>query len=103
MKRALEYLDLAFKIEIVVYGLSSTLFWCSVLDLWFFIFSFLLFCTDASEMGPIFLHLLHIPRGAVGFILMTKLPQSHDFTANMPMNSRKIVVIHLVMTKGRTF
>lgn len=42
-----------------------------------------LFFSHPSEMVPIFYHIPHILRGIIGFILMKKLPSSHDMAANM--------------------
>jgi len=43
----------------------------------------LLFFTDPVEMVYIWFHIFHIVRGAVGLILMKRLPKSHQMASNM--------------------
>jgi len=98
IKQALSYLDLAIKMEIVIYELSSGLFLCSVFELWMFIFSFFLFVSDASEMGQVWLHVCHVPRGIIGLIIMKRLPQSHDMAANISIPPNLKIPINSLMT-----
>jgi hypothetical protein len=42
----------------------------------------LLFFTDTIEMVNIWFHLVHVPRAIIGFMLMVKLPKSHQLAAN---------------------
>jgi len=46
-------------------------------ELALFMFSTLLFFSDPTEMVYIWFHIFHIVRGAVGLILMKRLPKSH--------------------------
>jgi hypothetical protein len=77
IKDALVYADLGVKMQIIFYELSSALFWCSVGELMLFLFAFLIFLPDAKEMGGIFYHTLHVGRGAIGVLILRKLPTLH--------------------------
>ena len=78
------YADLAIKIQIMLFELSSSLFWCSVGEVLLFVFAFLLFLTDAGEMGGIWLHIVHVFRGILGFLLVRKIPNYHQMVENIP-------------------
>lgn len=48
-----------------------------------FMLGFILFCAAPSLNGYIWLHIFHVPRGITGFLLMHKLPTSHDIVAKI--------------------
>eukprot|EP00347_Sterkiella_histriomuscorum_P014654 403360058 len=87
VKQALSYLDLAVKTELVLNDLQASLFWFSLLEECLFIFSVLLFFTDPTEMVYIWMHILHIGRGVLGYLILKKLPKSHQMAANMSIPS----------------
>ena len=43
-----------------------------------FLLGFILFCAQPRLMGFIWLHIFHLPRGLVGFLLLQNLPKSHE-------------------------
>lgn len=88
IKNSLKTLDLAIKFQIILFELSSSLFWCSLAECFLFMFSFLLFFTDMGHMSAVFIHLLHVVRGVVGGLLVFKMPNTHDMLAeiNIPKN-----------------
>lgn len=88
IKRSLKTLDLAIKFQIILFELSSSLFWCSLAEMCLFLFAFLLFCTDASHMGFVFLYVFHVGRGVIGGFLVLKMPNTHDMLGevNIPRN-----------------
>jgi hypothetical protein len=90
IKNSLKTLDLAIKFQIILFELSSSLFWCSLAEMFLFMFGFLLFCTDVTHMGAVFFHLLHVIRGVVGGLLVFKMPNTHDLLAeiNIPKNQK---------------
>ena len=61
----------------LLYDLSSYLFWGSMAELGAFVFSLVLFFTDAGQMAAIFFFIFHIPRGILGLLLVKKMPISH--------------------------
>lgn len=77
IKEALAYLDIGIKLEMLLYDLSSYLFWGSMAELGAFVFSLVLFFTDAGQMAAIFFFIFHIPRGILGLLLVKKMPISH--------------------------
>lgn len=83
IKKGLKAMDLAIKFQIILFELSSSLFWCSLAEIFVFLFSFLLFCTDATHMGAVWLHILHVGRGALGGFLVFKMPNTHDMLADV--------------------
>ena len=83
IKEALRFLDLGIKLEMLMYDLSSSLYWGSLAEIASFIFAFMLFVTDASQMVGIWLFVLHLIRGVLGGLLaMKKLPATHDLINN---------------------
>lgn len=87
IKQAMSYLDLGIKLEILLYEISSCLYWLSLSELVLFIFGLLLFFADTGEMGGQWLHLLHIVRALVGLLLVKKLPTSHEITKQLNLKT----------------
>eukprot|EP00347_Sterkiella_histriomuscorum_P021291 403334519 len=71
-------LDLGIKSEIFMYELQSSMFWSSVIELSMFLLGFILFCVVPDLMPFIWMHIPHIIRAIIGFILLKNLPRSHD-------------------------
>ena len=63
--------------------MSSSLFWCSLLELAGWALAFILFISDSGEMAFIWIHLPHIPRALIGFYLLHNIPKSHDLAAQL--------------------
>lgn len=74
----LTHFDLAFKSELFMFDLQSVMFWGSIIELSMFMLGFILFCSVPGLMSLIWLHIFHIPRAVVGFLLLKRLPRSHD-------------------------
>jgi len=87
MKTALSYLDIGIKLEMVLYDLQSTLYWGSLAELSSFLFTFLLFCSNASQMAGFWLFIFHLVRGGAGLFILTKLPASHKVIAAIKVQS----------------
>jgi hypothetical protein len=62
----------------LLYDLSSFLFWGSLAELGAFAFSITLFFTDPAEMAAVWFFVVHIPRGIIGLLLIKKMPVSHQ-------------------------
>lgn len=67
--------------QVTLMELSSVIFWCSVGDLFMFLFAFSVYLTDAIHMASIFMHILHVGRAVLGGFIIYKLPNSHDLIA----------------------
>lgn len=90
IKTALKYADLGIKFQIILYELSSGLFWTSLSEVLLFIFAFLVFLPDASEMGGIFFHILHVGRGIFGIMIVRKLPNFSDLVSTLPQDANRV-------------
>lgn len=71
----------------VLYDLSSSLYWGSLAELSAWIFGFLLFVSKASEMAAFWFFVLHILRAVFGLFILKKLPASHTIIANIQVSS----------------
>ena len=49
----------------------------SLMEVTLFALGLLLFFTYPSQMAYIFLHVIHLPRGVLGFLINNSLPKSH--------------------------
>jgi len=78
IKGAMQFLDLGIKFQIMLYELSSSLFWLAVIEVAVFLFFQILFFASPKRMAAIYFHLLHLPRGAIGLILVKVMPNTHD-------------------------
>jgi len=73
IKQCLVYTELAMKMQMILFDLSSTLWWSSVAEIIiFFPFSFFVFCIDAGRMGFIWLFIPHLLRAALGLFITMK-------------------------------
>lgn len=74
----------------MLFELSSSLFWSSIADILVFLLSFLLFCTDATHMGGVWIHIFHVARGGLGGFLVFKMPNTHDMLeeVTIPANEK---------------
>ena len=78
IKGAMQFLDLGIKFQIMLYELSSSLFWLAIIEVAVFLFFQVLFFASPKRMTGLYFHILHLPRGAVGLILVKIMPNSHD-------------------------
>ena len=78
IKSCVAFLDLGIKFQIMLYEWSSTLFWLAVIEVSVFLFFQVLFLVNPKKMVSIYFHILHLPRGAIGLILVKIMPNSHD-------------------------
>ena len=78
IKKQLMLMDLGIKFQIVLFELSSAMFWGSFIELCFFFTTFVLFLTSPATIAPVWLHILHVPRGVLGGLLVYKMPNTHN-------------------------
>ena len=109
MKTALTYLDIGIKLEMVLYDLQAALYWGSLAELSSFLFTFLLFCSNASQMAGFWLFIFHAARGGLGLFILKKLPASHNVIAGIKVSSTSQKVSfgglekHVVKTGSEAF
>lgn len=70
--------DLGIKMQVTLMELSHVIFWCSVGDLFMFLFAFSVYLTDVAHQATIFIHIFHVGRAVLGGFIIFKLPNSHD-------------------------
>jgi len=79
VKQCLVYSELAIKMQMIVFDLSSSLWWSSLAEiLIWFPFSFFVFCVDAERMGFIWMFIPHLVRAALGLLIIKKMPTTHE-------------------------
>ena len=111
VKEGLTFLDLGIKVQIILHELSTSLFWSSCGEIGLWGFSFFIFITDPREMAGIFWHLPHILRGLCGFLIVKKMPNSHDMvnaidipkTEKIPFSNISKYVINGAKTSAAKF
>jgi hypothetical protein len=85
IKKQLLLMDLGIKFQIMLFELSSSIFWVSFIEVTFFFTTFVLFLTNPKNMPTVWLHTLHVPRAVVGGILVWKMPNTHEMLAECPI------------------
>ena len=91
VKQCLVYTELAIKMQMILFDLSSSLWWSSLAEiLIWFPFSFFIFCIDAERMGFIWMFIPHLIRAAVGLLIIKKMPTSHEMVnkINIPPSEK---------------
>ena len=94
-KNHLKYVNMGFKIQIMLQDLSNILYWSSVVDLFLFIFTLSCFMTSPKVAGLLFIHIIHVLRAVCGGFAVFKLPKSSriidDVRAVMQQNKDEAV------------
>ena len=66
------------KIEMKFQTLQGYLFWYSILEIFNFLFSMILFISSSKNMKKIWFFLPHIPKALIGFYILKHLPKTHE-------------------------
>jgi cell division protein FtsW (lipid II flippase) len=85
----LTHMDFIFKCEMFLvckifffllfqYDLQSALYWSSGVEVCMFILGLIMFIGSPAKMAYIWLHVGHFFRGVLGFVILDRLPKSHD-------------------------
>lgn len=84
VKQCMVYMDLAIKMQMIVFDFSSSLWWSSMAEfLIFFPFGLFVFFLDAGRMGSIWLFIPHLVRGFIGLLIIKKMPTTHDMVSSI--------------------
>ena len=83
VKKCLVYMDLAIKVQMILFDLSSTVWWSTIAELFTFFYCFWVFMIDAERMGFVWMFMPHILRAIMGLALVKKLPTTHDMIASV--------------------
>ena len=70
--------------------LTTTLLWVSLTEILLQLALFFTFFAAAMRLGGFWLMLGHVPRGLLGILLATKMPQTHDVIERMDWNHMKL-------------
>jgi hypothetical protein len=89
-KKAMAYGDIVVKLEFLLLDLLNSLFWSSALELTIFVVCLILFMSSPNDMAWFWWFILHVPRGIIGLLLVSKLPRTHDIikTASIPSDDQ---------------
>ena len=106
LKQCLVYAELSMKMQIMLFDLSSSLWWSSVAEvLIWFPFAFFFFCLDAGRMGGIWLFLPHLVRAGLGLLIIKKLPTSQELISKISMQRNDSIpfnkITHWVITSTK--
>jgi len=74
----LTFINMMTKIEMKFQTLQGLLFWYSILEIFNFLFSMILFISSSKNMKKIWFFLPHIPKAIIGFFILKKLPKTHE-------------------------
>lgn len=82
MQQAFEFLDNAFKMEMILDGIAQAYLWFSVIEVAFLLFNIVAFVTTGTSAVwyAIIYLLFHMARCTVGFYISYIVPPSHEIT-----------------------
>ena len=83
------HLDVGMRFSMLLQQVTSTLFWSSALEISLWITGLLCFFAAPGPMGIIWLHVLHVGRGVLGFLLLRRMPKTHDMIAEFSFPERE--------------
>lgn len=85
IKQCLLYSDMGIKLQLILFDLSSTLWWSSVAEFFLFFYGFFVFCVDAKRIGVFWMFIPHLVRGALGVLIIRKMPTVSDMLKSIQM------------------
>ena len=65
--------------------MHSIVFWTSLLEVCIFIGLLMTFFSAPGLMGVVWLTIGHLPRGGIGFLLLSYIPQSHEILEHLDL------------------
>lgn len=72
----MKYMETGFKVQIMLTDYTNIMWWSSIIDVFLFIFAFSAFMSSPKEAVPIFMHIFHVVRAILGFLIIWKVPKS---------------------------
>lgn len=79
LKKALKSADMYIKFERIVEEFNSLMYYNSIIEIAAWVVGFLCFLSYPSEMGIIWMHILHVGRGGYGiWMVIKKTPKNYD-------------------------
>lgn len=84
LKKALKSADVYIKFERILEEFNGMIYYNSVIEIITWIVGLICFFSYPSQMGWIWLHMLHIPRGVLGiYMVLKKTPKTYDLIENI--------------------
>ena len=77
--------------ELILFDLSSSLYWSMLAEVNIFIFGFCMFLVEPSSLGYIWLFTPHLLRAAVSFLILKRMPTSNELVENIQIPSSEKV------------
>ena len=78
-KQCLVFMDLAIRFQMIIFDLSSGIWWASVAEVLVFMpFGFFVFCLDPDRVGPIWMFIPHLVRALLGLLIIKKMPTTQE-------------------------
>lgn len=78
VKQCLLYMDMVIKMQMIIFDLSSTIWWSTVAELFIFFYGLCVFFVDASGAALFWMFLPHVLRAVLGLLVIKKMPTMHD-------------------------
>ena len=72
------FINIMTKIEMKFQTLQGYLFWYSILEIFIFFLSIILFFSSMKDMKKVWFFLPHIPKAINGFLILKNLPKTHE-------------------------
>ena len=76
---------MGIKVQMMLQDFFGLVYWSTILDLFFFMFSLCSFMVSPKFAGAAFMHILHLGRMAVGGLIITKFPKTSLILENIRM------------------
>ena len=92
VKQCLVYTDLAIKMQMIVFDLSSSLWWTAIAEFLIFCpFGLFVFFLDPEHMGFIWFFVPHLVRGVISLLILKKMPTTHDMISKIDMEPNESI------------
>lgn len=90
VKQCLVYLDLAIKMQMIIFDLSSTIWWSTIAEIFIFFYGLWVFFIDAAHMALVWMFIPHIVRAILGLLVIKKMPTMNDMVScvTIPPNEK---------------
>jgi len=90
VKQCLVNMDLAIKMQMIIFDLSSTIWWSTVAEIFIFFYGLWVFFIDAAHMALVWMFIPHVVRAILGLLVIKKMPTMHDMVScvTIPPNEK---------------
>jgi hypothetical protein len=88
MVKILHSVNVMYKAELALAQFVTLLLWTSFSEMFLWCGLFLTFCAAASHTGIIWLQIVHLARGVLGFLLCFKFPRSHEMLEGLALENK---------------